>query len=164
MPRTYNVLFLCTANSARSIMAESMLNALGGGRFRAFSAGSHPSGRVNPLAIELLARNGYPASGLRSKGWEEFARKDSPPIDFVITVCDNAAAEVCPVFPGRPVAAHWGVPDPAAVQGSDQDRRRAFEAALTALRLRVQQFTSLPFDSTDPAALRPALGEIGRQG
>jgi arsenate reductase len=161
MARPYTVLFLCTANSARSIMAESVLNALGGGRFRAYSAGSHPSGRVNPLAVELLARNGYPADGLRSKGWDEFARKDAPPIDFVITVCDNAAGEVCPIFPGRPVSAHWGIPDPAAVEGSDEDKRRAFAVALATLRQRIQRFTSLPFDSVDRIALARPLREIG---
>lgn len=161
MARPHTVLFLCTANSARSIMAESVLNALGGGRFRAFSAGSHPSGRVNPLALELLARNGYPAEGLRSKGWDEFARKDAPPIDFVITVCDNAAGEVCPIFPGRPVSAHWGISDPAAVEGGDEDKRRAFAAALATLRQRIQQFTSLPFDSVNRVALERLLREIG---
>ena len=161
MHRTYNVLFLCTANSARSIMAESLLNALGGGRFRGFSAGSHPSGRVNPLAIEVLAKGGYPSGGLRSKGWEEFARRDAPPIDFVITVCDNAAGEVCPIFPGHPVSAHWGISDPAAVQGSDEEKRHAFAEALAILRRRIQQFTSLPFESTDPRALRSALRAIG---
>jgi arsenate reductase len=161
MAKPYRVLFVCTANSARSIIAESILNALGGGRFKAFSAGSHPSGRVNPLAIEELARNGYPVAGARSKGWEEFARKDAPAIDFVITVCDNAAGEACPIFPGRPVSAHWGVPDPAAVEGSDDDKRRAFAQALTTLRRRIQQFTSLPFDSVDRAALGGALREIG---
>jgi arsenate reductase len=161
MPRPYSVLFLCTGNSARSILAESMLNALGGGRFRAFSAGSHPTGRVNPMAVELLARSGYPANGLRSKSWDEFARKDSPPIDFVITVCDAAAGESCPVFPGRPVAAHWGVPDPAAVEGDDHTRRQAFASALGVLRRRIQEFTSLPFDSVDRIALGAALREIG---
>ena len=161
MPRPFSVLFLGTGNSARSIMAESMLDALGGGRFRAFSAGSHPTGRVNPLAIELLARNGYPASGLRSKGWGEFARKDSPPIDFVIDVCDSAAAQARPVFPGRPVSAHWGISDPAAAEGDDDAKRAAFISALTTLRRRIQQFTALPFDSTDPRALGGALREIG---
>ena len=161
MARPHNVLFLCTANSARSILAESLLNALGGGRFHAFSAGSHPSGRVNPLALEVLAKGGYPTEGLRSKGWEEFARPDSPPIDFVITVCDNAAGEVCPIFPGKPVAAHWGIPDPAAVEGGDSERRAAFAAALASLRARIQRFTALPFESTDRAALARPLREIG---
>src|SRR5688572_24986957 len=149
MARPLRVLFLCTGNSALSIMAESMLNALGGGRFRASSAGSHPVGQVNPLAIEVLARAGYPASGLRSKGWEELTRKGAAHIDFVITVCDTAAAEACLAFPGRPVAAHWGIPDPAAVQGDDATKRAAFAAALATLRRRIQHFTALPFDSTD---------------
>ncbi len=142
MARTYRVLFLCTANSARSIIAESLLNALGGGRFRAFSAGSPPTGRVNPLAIEVLARAGYPVEGVRSKGWEEFAAKGAPPIDFVITVCDDAAREPCPIFPGKPVAAHWGMPDPAAVEGDEATRREAFERTLSALRTRVQELVS----------------------
>ena len=159
---SYNVLFLCTANSARSIMAESLLNALGGGRFRAFSAGSHPSGRVNPIAIDVLAANGYPVSGVRSKGWDEFARPGTASIDFVITVCDAAAGEACPVFPGRPVTAHWGVPDPAAVSGSDEEKRRAFVAVLGTLRRRIQTLTGLPFDSVDKIALRGQLREIGR--
>ena len=159
----YNVLFLCTANSARSIIAESLLNALGGDRFRAFSAGSHPSGRVHPLAIEVLAANGYPVSGVRSKGWDEFARPGAQRIDFVITVCDAAAGEACPIFPGRPVTAHWGVLDPAAVTGSDEEKRRAFVAVLGTLRRRVQTLTSLPFDSVDRIALRSQLREIGRE-
>ena len=159
----YNVLFLCTANSARSIMAEALLNSLGGGRFRAYSAGSHASGRVNPHAIDALARHGYLVDGLRSKSWNEFTGDRAPSIDFVITVCDNAAAEVCPVFPGRPVAAHWGVPDPAAVEGTGDEKRAAFSAALTVLRRRVQQLTSLPFDSVDKIALRSALREIGER-
>ena len=159
----YNVLFLCTANSARSIMAEALLNSLGGARLRAYSAGSHASGRVNPLAIDALQRYGYRADGLRSKSWNEFTGDRAPSIDFVITVCDNAAAEVCPVFPGRPVAAHWGVPDPAAVEGTGDEKRAAFSAALTVLRRRVQQLTSLPFDSVDKIALRSALREIGER-
>lgn len=158
----YNVLFLCTANSARSIMAESILNALGGGRFRAFSAGSHPSGHVHPLALDLLARNGYPTSGVRSKSWGEFTSPGAPAIDFVITVCDASAVEVCPVFPGRPVSAHWGVPDPASASGSDLDKRRAFAEVLGTLRRRVQNLTSLPFDSVDKIALRGQLREIGQ--
>ena len=160
MKRPCHVLFLCTANSARSIIAESLLNGLGGGRFRASSAGSHPSGRVNPLALEVLAKAGYPTEGLRSKGWDELAAKGAPPIDFVITVCDNAAGESCPVFPGRPVSAHWGIPDPAAVEGSEDERRAAFARSLEALRARIQRFTALPFDSMDPAALQRPLQEI----
>jgi len=160
---TYNVLFLCTANSARSVMAEALLNALGGGRFRAFSAGSRPAGQVNSVALEALERGGYPTRGLRSKSWDEFAATGAPSIDFVITVCDSAAAETCPVFPGRPVSAHWGVPDPAAVKGSDADKRAAFAATLSVLRRRVQELTSLPFDSVDRIALRAALREIGER-
>ena len=160
---TYNVLFLCTANSARSIISEALLNGLGGGRFKAYSAGSHASGTVNPLALRVLQDAGIPTQGLRSKSWDEFARPGAPDIDFVITVCDNAANEACPVFPGRPVTAHWGVPDPAAVQGSDEQRREAFAQALRVLRRRVQELTSLPFDSVDKIALRSQLREIGER-
>jgi arsenate reductase len=161
MNRPFRVLFLCTGNSARSIMAESMLKALGGGRFVAHSAGSHPTGQVNPLALELLARSGYPTEGLRSKAWDEFVGRGAPPIDFVITVCDGAAREACPVFPGKPVTAHWGVPDPAAVEGSEERKREAFARAMGTLRRRIQQLTSLPFDSVDPLALGGAIREIG---
>jgi len=160
MKSTYNVLFLCTGNSARSIIAESLLNALGGGRFRGFSAGSYPKGEVHPLAIEVLGRGGYPTLEARSKSWDEFARTGAPAIDFVITVCDNAAAETCPVFPGRPVTAHWGMPDPAAVAGSVDDQRDAFRDTLREMRRRVQQFTSLPFASTDQQALRGMMQAI----
>ena len=159
----YNVLFLCTANSARSIMAEALLNTLGGTRFRAFSAGSRATGRVNPHALDALHRHGYRADGLRSKSWDEFTGERAPAIDFVITVCDGAAAEVCPVFPGRPVSAHWGVADPAAVEGGADAKRAAFSIALTVLRRRVQELTSLPFDSVDKIALRSALREIGQR-
>ena len=158
---SYNVLFLCTANSARSIISEAVLNHLGGGRFRAFSAGSHASGVVNPMALRVLREASIPTEGLRSKSWDEFARAGAPSIDFVITVCDNAANEVCPVFPGRPVSAHWGVPDPAAVGGSDEQRHEAFSQALRVLRRRVQELTGLPFDSVDKIALRAQLREIG---
>ena len=160
MKPTYNVLFLCTGNSARSIIAESLLNALGGGRFCGFSAGSHPKGEVHPLAIEVLARAGYPTLEARSKSWGEFARPGAPAIDFVITVCDNAAAETCPVFPGRPVSAHWGMPDPAAALGTADDQRDAFRDTLREMRRRVQQFTSLPFGSTDQQALRAMMQAI----
>jgi arsenate reductase len=158
--RAYNVLFLCTGNSARSIIAESLLNALGGGRFRGLSAGSHPKGQVHPLAIEALSAAGYPTTGARSKSWNEFAQPGAPAIDFVVTVCDNAAAEVCPVFPGRPVSAHWGLPDPAAVQGTLEEQRTAFRDTLRELRRRVQQLTSLPFGSTDERALPALLRQI----
>jgi arsenate reductase (thioredoxin) len=157
---TYNVLFLCTGNSARSIIAESVLNSLGGGRLRAFSAGSHPTGRVNPLAIELLEKQGYGTRGARSKSWDEFAAPGAPAIDFVITVCDAAAGAACPLFPGHPTAAHWGVPDPAAVEGTPEERRAAFRAALDVLRRRIQRFTSLPFDSLDQRALQAMMREI----
>lgn len=159
----YNVLFLCTANSARSIMAESLLNTLGGGRFRAFSAGSHPGGRVNPLAVEALHRAGCDTRGLRSKGMDEFAAAGAPPLDFVITVCDAAARESCPVFPGKAVKAHWGMPDPAAVQGGEEAQRAAFAAALATLRRRVQHFTSLPFESIDARVLAQAIRAIGSE-
>jgi arsenate reductase len=157
----YNVLFLCTGNSARSIIAESLLNALGGGRLRGYSAGSHPRGAVHPLAIEVLRRDGYPVDGARSKSWDEFVRPDAPPIDFVITVCDNAAAEACPIFPGRPVSAHWGLPDPAAVQGAADRQRAAFGATLVALRRHIQALTSLPFDSVDKRALQAMIRAVG---
>ena len=163
MNPTINVLFLCTGNSARSIMAESILNALGGGRFRAFSAGSHPTGRVNPFALEILVKNGYPTQDVRSKAWDEFTGAKAPRIDFVITVCDAAAAEACPIFPGHAVKAHWGVADPAAVEGSDDDKRRAFSVAFGILRRRIQRFTGLPFESVDKTALRGAMREIAEE-
>ena len=138
--KPYNVLFLCTGNSARSILAEAYLNHAAKGRFRAYSAGSHPGGKVNPFALELLAKNGIPISGLRSKSWDEFAAPGAPKLDFVFTVCDNAAGEVCPIWPGRPSKAHWGVPDPAAVQGSDADKRQAFRDAFARLSSRIDAF------------------------
>jgi protein-tyrosine-phosphatase len=158
-----NVLFLCTGNSARSILAESVLNslALSNGRFRAFSAGSHPSGTVNPLAIELLAKNHLPTEGLRSKSWDEFAQPDAPKLDFVFTVCDNAANEVCPVWPGQPMTAHWGVPDPAAVEGSDDVKRKAFFVAFNQLSNRIALFANLPIDKLDRIKLQKALQDIG---
>jgi len=163
MSRVYNVLFLCTHNSARSVLAESCMNARGGGRFRAFSAGSHPSGRVNPIAIELLREAGLPTETLRSKNWDEFARPDAPPLDFVITVCDDAAGEVCPVWPGQPTTAHWGVADPSAVQGSDDDRRRAFRVAWSILARRIDLLIALPIDKLDRIALQTRMREIGKE-
>ncbi len=160
MKTTYNVLFLCTGNSARSIMAEALLNALGGGRFRGFSAGSHPKGRVHPVALEVLARVGYDTSGLRSKEWGEFSRPGAPRMHFVITLCDAAAGESCPAFPGRFLRAHWGMPDPVAAEGAEA-QQRAFLDALAVLRRRVQRLTSLPLASVDRMALESELREIG---
>lgn len=160
--RIYNVLFLCTGNSARSIMAEALLNALGGGRFRAFSAGSHPAGFVHPLALAQLAQEGLPTEGLASKSWEEFAKPDAPPIDFVITVCDRAAGEVCPVFPGQPITAHWGVPDPAAVTGSEEAKRLAFANAFALLKRRIALFVNLHPESLERLALEQQVRALGR--
>jgi arsenate reductase len=164
MTRTFNVLFLCTGNSARSILAEAAMNHLtiGQGRFRAFSAGSQPKGSVNPFALELLADQHLPTAELHSKSWEQFARPGSPALDFVITVCDNAAAEACPVWPGQPMTAHWGVPDPAAVEGSDDQKRRAFRDAFVVLKRRIELFASLPIDKLSRLALQERLDEIGR--
>jgi len=160
--RPYNVLFLCTGNSARSILAESVLNHRGGGRFRAWSAGSHPAGRVNPHAIALLRQLGLPTDDLRSKSWDEFAAPSAPPLDFVFTVCDNAAGEVCPVWPGQPVTAHWGLPDPAAVEGSDDDTTKAFRDTYVALERRISLFNSLPIAGLDQLTLSRRVAEIGR--
>jgi arsenate reductase len=156
-----NVLFLCTGNSARSIMAESILRREGAGRINAFSAGSHPTGRVNPCAIALLQAVGYPTDGLRSKAWDEFATPGAAPPDVVITVCDNARDEACPVWPGHPATAHWGVPDPAAVEGSEADRRAAFERAFRLLLSRIRLFTRLPLDTLDFPSLTARLRAIG---
>ena len=160
--RVYNVLFLCTGNSARSILAESLLNHWGHGRFRGFSAGSFPKSRVNPLALDLLKRMNLPADDLRSKSWDEFAAPPgAPPIDFIFTVCDNAAGEVCPIWPGKPMTAHWGVADPAAVEGTDVEKAAAFRKAFKELETRIRLFTSLPLDSLDGMALKAKLREIG---
>ena len=160
--RTFNVLFLCTGNSARSIIAESILRQVGAGRFSAFSAGSHPAGRVNPFALDLLQRNRMPLDGLRSKNWDEFAQPGAPALDFVFTVCDNAAGEVCPVWPGQPMTAHWGIPDPAAVEGSDDDKCKAFVDALRVLLSRIRILTSLPLDKLDRMSLQRKLDELGK--
>ncbi|MFA6314564.1 MAG: arsenate reductase ArsC [Sterolibacterium sp.] len=159
--RVFNVLFLCTGNSARSILAEAILNHAGKGRFHAFSAGSHPGGKVNPYAIELLAKQGLAVSDLRSKSWDEFAVPGGPDIDFVFTVCDNAAGEVCPIWPGQPMTAHWGIEDPAAVEGSDEDKRRAFTRAYAEMNRRISLFTSLPLAKLDAMAIKRELDRIG---
>lgn len=160
--RIYNVLFLCTGNSARSVLAESLLNALGRGRYRAFSAGSYPKGQVHPLAIDLLKRRNLPTEGLRSKSWDEFAAAGAPPIDFIFTVCDNAAGEVCPVWPGKPVTAHWGIADPAATEGTDADKTMAFRKAFKELETRIKLLVELPIASLDRMQLNEALSAIGR--
>jgi arsenate reductase len=161
--RPYNVLFLCTGNSARSILGEAILNKLGNGKFVAYSAGSQPKGTVHPGAIALLQRLGYPTDGFRSKSWDEFAAPGAPPLDFVFTVCDNAAHEVCPIWPGQPMTAHWGVPDPAAVQGSEADIAEAFRDAFQRLQRRIELFANLPVKSLDRMSLKKRLDEIGTQ-
>jgi len=159
-----NVLFLCTGNSARSILAEAYLNSAGGGKFKAYSAGSKPGGRVNPFALELLERTRIDTTRLRSKSWDEFAKPDAPKMDFVFTVCDSAAAEPCPYWPGQPMSAHWGVPDPAAVEGGDDEKRRAFRQAFSALSARINLLLNLPMEKLDRIALRRKLQEIGKAG
>ena len=159
--RKFNVLFLCTGNSARSILAEAYLNARGEGRFAAYSAGSRPAGKVNPFALELLEKHRLDTSKLRSKNWNEFARPGAPKLDFVFTVCDNAAGEACPLWPGQPVTAHWGVADPAAVQSSDEDKRKAFLKAFTELSTRINLMLALRIDKLDRQALTRKLGDIG---
>ena len=156
-----NVLFLCTGNSARSILAEAYLNAAGKGRFTAYSAGSHPAGKVNPFAVELLAKQRISMEGLRSKSWDEFARLGAPQMDFVFTVCDNAAGEACPLWAGQPITAHWGVADPAAVRGGDDDKRKAFQSAFLELSARVNLFLSLSLDQLDRPSLKKRLDKIG---
>lgn len=158
----FNVLFLCTGNSARSILAEACLNREGRGRFTAYSAGSHPKGEVHPMAIELLKRANYDTAGLRSKSWDEFAAPGAPKMDFVFTVCDSAAAEACPVWPGQPMTAHWGVPDPAAVEGSDTEKALAFAEAYRMLNNRISIFVNLPITSLDRLALQKRLTDIGQ--
>ncbi|WP_374629426.1 arsenate reductase ArsC [Pannonibacter indicus] len=160
--RIFNVLFLCTGNSARSILAESILAKDGAGRFRAFSAGSQPKGEVNPFALKVLTSLDYPADGFRSKSWAEFAGPDAPVMDFVFTVCDNAAGEACPIWPGQPMTAHWGIEDPAAVEGSDIQKEAAFVTAFRYLKNRVAIFTALPVASLDKTSLRARLVEVGQ--
>jgi arsenate reductase len=162
MSQVYNVLFLCTGNSARSIIAEVMLNELGRDRFKGFSAGSHPRGEVNPLAIETLSASGLETGGARSKGWDEFAQPGAPRMDFIITVCDNAAGEVCPIWPGKPITAHWGVADPAAVEGGDAQMRAAFRDAARILRRRVELLVALPDSKLDRLTAQARLREIGK--
>jgi arsenate reductase len=157
-----NVLFLCTGNSARSILAEAFLNCAGRGQFRGYSAGSRPAGKVNPFALQLLENNRISTAGLRSKNWDEFAEPGAPRMDFVFTVCDSAAGETCPIWPGQPITAHWGVPDPAAVQGTDEQKRKAFLDAFTQLSTRIRLFLNLPFQKLEQAALRRKLDAIGR--
>ena len=160
--RVFNVLFLCTGNSARSILAESILRRDGRGHFEAFSAGSQPKGAVNPLALEVLADHDYPAVGFRSKSWSEFARPGGPTMDFVFTVCDSAAGEACPVWPGQPMTAHWGIDDPAIVDGNHLQKKRAFVTAFRQLRNRISVFINLPMEKLDKIALAHRLAEIGR--
>lgn len=160
--RIYNVLFLCTGNSARSIMAEALLNHLGQGRFRAFSAGSHPRGEVHPLALQVLRERGLPTAGLHSKSWDEFVTPGAPTMDFMFTVCDKAAGEICPVWPGHPMTAHWGIEDPAEAQGTEAQRLRVFERAACELETRIRLFTALRLDELDRMSLKRRLDQIGR--
>lgn len=160
----HNVLFLCTGNSARSIMAEALLNAMGRGRFKAYSAGSHPKGEVHPFACELIEKNRLPVADLRSKSRDEFAKPGAPKLDFVFTVCDNAAGEVCPIWPGQPMTAHWGITDPAAAEGTEEDRRKAFFTAYAQLRNLISIWVNLPLNNLDRLALQKKLDEIGKIG
>ena len=157
-----NVLFVCTGNSARSIIAEGLMNHLAGNRFRAYSAGSHPKGEVHPLALEALKHFRLPNDGFRSKGWEEFARPDAPQLDFVFTVCDNAAGEMCPVWPGQPMTAHWGLPDPAAVEGSDEVKRKAFQDTVVGMKRRIELMLALPMASLNRMAIQREVRDIGK--
>jgi arsenate reductase len=159
--KTYNVLFLCTGNSARSIMAEALVTTMGNGRFQGFSAGSRPGGRVNPFAIEQVRKTGYPAENLRSKSWDEFASPGAPHMDFIITVCDNAAGEVCPIWPGHPATAHWGFEDPAAVEGTDEEKRAAFEKIFRQIMARMSPFVSLPLHLLEKRAIQQEIQKIG---
>jgi len=161
--RTFNVLFLCTGNSARSILGEAIINGIGQGRFAGYSAGSHPKGEVHKLALDLLRQMHLPTEGLRSKTWDEFAVAGAPAMDFIFTVCDSAAGEACPAWPGHPMTAHWGLPDPAAVEGSEIERRRAFRQTFAALENRIKLFASLPFGSLDRLSLQSRLDAIGRK-
>jgi arsenate reductase (thioredoxin) len=160
--RVYNVLFLCTGNSARSVMAESILNHLGKGRFRAFSAGSFPTGKINPFTVDLLDSKKLPVDGLRSKSWDEFARAGAPEMDFIFTVCDQAAGETCPVWPGHPATAHWGIEDPAHFVGTDAEKRRFFDRIFLEISARIRLFLALPLDKIDRLALQKELARIGK--
>jgi arsenate reductase len=164
MDSRFNVLFLCTGNSARSILAEAVINhrAISGGKFTGYSAGSHPKGSVHPLALETLQQHRLPTDGLRSKSWDEFAQGDSPQLHFVFTVCDQAAAEQCPIWPGQPMSAHWGIPDPAAVAGTLIEQRRAFRDTFILIRRRIELFAALPFDKLSALALQDRLNQIGQ--
>lgn len=162
MPKTYNVLFLCTGNSARSVLAEVLVNHWGKGRFHGYSAGSHPKPEVHPMTLELLRFMKLPTEGLRSKSWDEFSLPGAPIMDFVFTVCDQAAAEVCPIWPGNPITAHWGIPDPAAVEGSDADRMKAFRNAYHRLDARIKLFAALPIEKLDSMALKRETAKIGK--
>lgn len=162
-PKPYNVLFICTANSARSILAEGLLNHFGHGRFQAFSAGSQPRGTVHAMALDTLKRLQLPTEGYRSKSWDEFVIPGAPVFDFIFTVCDNAAGEACPFWPGKPVSAHWGIPDPAAVKGPEEDQRKAFMDAALMLKRQIDLFLSLPFERLDALSLQQELRNIGQQ-
>ena len=159
--KTYNVLFLCTGNSARSIMAEALVTTLSNGKFKGYSAGSQPGGRVNPFALEKVQKTGYTLENLRSKSWDEFARPDAPHMDFIITVCDNAAGEVCPIWPGHPASAHWSFQDPAAIEGTEEEKRAAFDKVFRQIAIRMHAFISLPFQLLDQTAIQQEIRKIG---